>query len=188
MAKAEGYTDIFNGEDSSGTEVSHVKTISEGVENIEKTIGETNSSGTAENGARKLKMLTEMNEKLAHQDIKDAALTSSSEGLLVQSEVNDGQQIDTNISRSVSGPLITGNVEILNGKHCVTRSKKILLILDVNGLLADIIHPPPLDCKSDINISRRASKICYTISIWLLSISNLLVLFLAITYILSIIA
>ncbi|KAK1423357.1 hypothetical protein QVD17_18656 [Tagetes erecta] len=139
MAKAEAYTDVING----------VKALSKGVENIEKAIGETSSSGTKsgdDNGelSRKRKRLTPTNDKLAHHDIKDTEIakyrlqdTSSSEGLVVQSQVNDGQHIDTN-------------------KHCVMRSKKILLILDVNGLLADIILPPPNDCKSDINISRRA--------------------------------
>lgn len=35
--------------------------------------------------------------------------------------------------------------------------RKKLLILDVNGLLADIVHPPPKECKADTNILRRAS-------------------------------
>ncbi|KAI8541737.1 hypothetical protein RHMOL_Rhmol08G0085400 [Rhododendron molle] len=34
--------------------------------------------------------------------------------------------------------------------------RKKLLILDVNGLLADIVHPPPKECKADTNILRRA--------------------------------
>lgn len=36
--------------------------------------------------------------------------------------------------------------------------KKKLLILDINGLLADIIRPPPKKYKSDINIAGRASE------------------------------
>lgn len=47
----------------------------------------------------------------------------------------------------------------------LTKSKKVLLILDVNGLLADIIHPPPKDCKSDIRILKRASKVSSTCAI-----------------------
>ncbi|KAI3824098.1 hypothetical protein L1987_05547 [Smallanthus sonchifolius] len=151
--KSRRLREIVNGEmDSSGKEVI-VKTIS-GVGNTEKANGEMSSSGITSldaNGAtsRKRKRLIETieaNKKLAHCDIEDTEIancrlqiTPSSERLLVQSQVNDGQQIDTNID-----------------KYCVTRSKKMLLILDVNGLLADIIHPPPKDCKSDINISRRA--------------------------------
>ncbi|XP_059452173.1 uncharacterized protein LOC132182837 isoform X2 [Corylus avellana] len=38
----------------------------------------------------------------------------------------------------------------------VGHSKKKLLILDINGLLADIIRPPPKKYKSDINIAGRA--------------------------------
>lgn len=35
-------------------------------------------------------------------------------------------------------------------------SRKKLLILDVNGVLADVVSPPPKGCKGDINILRRA--------------------------------
>ncbi|KAF8010103.1 hypothetical protein BT93_J0918 [Corymbia citriodora subsp. variegata] len=34
--------------------------------------------------------------------------------------------------------------------------RRKLLILDINGLLADIVSPPPKDYKADINIARRA--------------------------------
>lgn len=99
-----------------------------------------------------------------NDSIKD---THSSEG---------GQQMDMNIARSLSEKLTIGNEEILNDQNViassfkdsanhhemqpvrtlVTKSKKKLLILDVNGLLADIIHPPPKDCKSDTRILKRA--------------------------------
>ncbi|KAF5480188.1 hypothetical protein F2P56_000954 [Juglans regia] len=36
--------------------------------------------------------------------------------------------------------------------------RKKLLILDINGLLADIVRPPPKKCKSDINIAGRFSR------------------------------
>lgn len=42
-------------------------------------------------------------------------------------------------------------------------SRKKLLILDVNGVLADVVSPPPKGCKGDINILRRASENCYSI-------------------------
>ncbi|KAL5582132.1 hypothetical protein UlMin_014574 [Ulmus minor] len=35
-------------------------------------------------------------------------------------------------------------------------SRRKLLVLDINGLLADIVSPPPKEQKADINISRRA--------------------------------
>lgn len=45
-------------------------------------------------------------------------------------------------------------------RHIATRSpvcsRRKLLILDINGLLVDIIMPPPLDCKADRHISGRA--------------------------------
>lgn len=37
-------------------------------------------------------------------------------------------------------------------------SRRKLLILDVNGVLADVVSPPPKDRKGDINILRRASE------------------------------
>lgn len=36
--------------------------------------------------------------------------------------------------------------------------RKKLLILDINGLLADIVSPLPKEHKADINIARQASK------------------------------
>ncbi|XP_027073833.1 uncharacterized protein [Coffea arabica] len=45
-------------------------------------------------------------------------------------------------------------------RHIAARSpvcsRRKLLILDINGLLADIVMPPPLDCKADTHISGRA--------------------------------
>lgn len=38
------------------------------------------------------------------------------------------------------------------------RPRRKLLILDVNGLLADIVNPAPLDCRADNYISGRASE------------------------------
>ncbi|KAJ1421515.1 putative FCP1 isogenyy domain-containing protein C1271.03c family [Sesbania bispinosa] len=37
--------------------------------------------------------------------------------------------------------------------------KKRLLVLDVNGLLADIVSSPPKDQKADATIRRKASKV-----------------------------
>lgn len=41
-----------------------------------------------------------------------------------------------------------------------SRSRKKLLILDINGLLADIVSPPPKEYKADTKIARRASENC----------------------------
>ncbi|XP_076905586.1 uncharacterized protein LOC143561360 [Bidens hawaiensis] len=70
--------------------------------------------------------------------------------------VNDGQRADANVVGSVSEKLTIRDVEILKGKDSVNRSKKMLLILDVNGLLVDVVQPPPKNCKPDIRILKRA--------------------------------
>lgn len=41
--------------------------------------------------------------------------------------------------------------------------KKKLIILDINGLLADVVSPPPKDRKADATIARRASKDCFVL-------------------------
>lgn len=41
--------------------------------------------------------------------------------------------------------------------------KKRLIVLDINGLLAAIVSPPPKDRKPDISIGRRASKNGYSL-------------------------
>ncbi|KAK9052481.1 hypothetical protein SSX86_029110 [Deinandra increscens subsp. villosa] len=143
------------------SEIFHVKTVSEEVGKVEKANGEAST---------KKKRKKTKNKKLAtsvilnpHNNIEDTEIanrgqqdTPSSEELRVQSQVNDGQRIETNIIRSLSENLTIGNVENPNNKNFVTRSKKMLLILDVNGLLVEVIHPPPKDCTPDIKISKRA--------------------------------
>lgn len=106
-----------------------------------------------------------------HDDIEDTEIAKS-----VQSHVYDDQQMDTNMVRSLYAKLTIEDVEIPKDQNLVdstlkdfanhhgvelmrnhvAKSRKKLLILDVNGLLADIISPPPKDCKSDKNILRRA--------------------------------
>lgn len=39
-------------------------------------------------------------------------------------------------------------------------ARKKLLIMDLNGLLADIVSNPPKGCKPDIKIMRRAGENC----------------------------
>lgn len=41
--------------------------------------------------------------------------------------------------------------------------RKRLIILDVNGLLADVVCPPPEDHMADVTIEGRASKNCFVI-------------------------
>ncbi|KAI7744777.1 hypothetical protein M8C21_005133 [Ambrosia artemisiifolia] len=127
---------INDGVGSIETEIIDVKMVSEEVERTEKANGEA---------SKKRKRRRRRNKKLP-----------TGEELRVQAQVNDCQQVDTRIVRSPSEKLRIGDVEIFNKKNFFTRSKKMLLILDLNGLLADVINPPPKDCKPDIKISRRA--------------------------------
>ncbi|KAL8266276.1 hypothetical protein R6Q59_003620 [Mikania micrantha] len=167
-SKGEEHTKTDNGEASSGlnstfdvkSQMSE-ETVSEiiDVERVSEEVGKTaEASGEA---SKKKKKKKTKNKKLAtsailnpFNNIEDTKSgqqgTPSGKELSTQSQVNDGQQMDTNTVRTI------GNVKFFNGKDLITRSKKILLILDVNGLLADVINPPPKNCKPDIKISRRA--------------------------------
>lgn len=163
-SKKEEYPETANGETSSSTNsnfdvkslipeetVNGVKTVSEEVENTGNANGE--ASIKRKRKIRKKNLATSGQEE-----------NSLSEELSVQSQVNDGQLIHKSIVRPLSekpGDGV-GNVEIVNNKDSITRSKKMLLILDVNGLLGDVIYTPPKDCKPDIRIAKRASKICST--------------------------
>jgi hypothetical protein len=51
-----------------------------------------------------------------------------------------------------------GNNMSINISSCLRLRKKKLLILDLNGLLVDIVSPPPCHAKADTIIQRKASK------------------------------
>ncbi|CAN4081635.1 unnamed protein product [Withania somnifera] len=51
-----------------------------------------------------------------------------------------------------SGPIEPGDFCMMR----VPRLRRKLLILDVNGLLADVVNPPPKDCRPDACFARRA--------------------------------
>lgn len=51
-----------------------------------------------------------------------------------------------------SAPISPDDFCMMRGSHL----KRKLLILDVNGLLADVVYPPPKDCKADACFARRA--------------------------------
>lgn len=83
-----------------------------------------------------------------------------------QCKDNGGIVSSPNLAESADGQIVSmtpaaQRVEAANPLCLVPfqvpeRVRKKLLILDLNGLLADIVLPPPPDCKSDTNISRRA--------------------------------
>lgn len=58
--------------------------------------------------------------------------------------------------KDVDDSLMGSNLSL--GKTLVSFPRRKLLVLDINGLLVDIVHPPPKHCKADKNIFRRASE------------------------------
>ncbi|KAG5621520.1 hypothetical protein H5410_006738 [Solanum commersonii] len=63
-----------------------------------------------------------------------------------------------------SAPISSDDFCMMRGSHL----KRKLLILDVNGLLADVVYPPPKDCKADACFARRARKIIVKVVDYLL--------------------
>ncbi|XP_074273390.1 uncharacterized protein LOC141596999 [Silene latifolia] len=67
-----------------------------------------------------------------------------------------------NVNEPISFANISGNSNLLNilnyfpQKAPVVCSRKKLLILDINGILADIVYPPPKGYKADTKIAGRA--------------------------------
>ncbi|XP_059645549.1 uncharacterized protein LOC132287079 isoform X2 [Cornus florida] len=72
------------------------------------------------------------------------------------------RSFDTIVTKHVPLAIISKRDNLLEVSHplpersLVNYSRRKLLILDLNGLLADIVFPPPKVCKSDINILGRA--------------------------------
>ncbi|KAL7608119.1 hypothetical protein Lser_V15G12925 [Lactuca serriola] len=144
VLKAESYSDILKG-----------KMVTKGEEYTELS-QLTNVANTASQEASRKRKRRKAKGKCVILNLNDN--TSSIQDLPTQ--------MDTIITKSHPEKLIIGSIQILidysylNGiqimkTHVATSAKK-LLILDVNGLLADIVSPPPKDLKSDKNISRRA--------------------------------
>ncbi|KVI02590.1 probable C-terminal domain small phosphatase [Cynara cardunculus var. scolymus] len=143
---------------------------------------ETASIDVNDEASRKRKRQLARDKKAAivilnpHDNIGDTEIANSGsghlpslEGLAAQSHIDGGKQIDKNMVRSLYAKMTIEDVEIPKDQNLgdsslkdfvmrnhVAMSRKKLLVLDVNGLLADIIFPPPKDCKSDKNILRRA--------------------------------
>ncbi|KAK3032554.1 hypothetical protein RJ639_036793 [Escallonia herrerae] len=112
----------------------------------------------------RLKQVTEKNERV-QEELEQAANrsflcggSSTLEGKSRKEHPFPDADVIKHVSLAVVGKLIDG----LKVSHppvertLVTFSRRKLIILDINGLLADIVTPPPKECKADINISRRA--------------------------------
>ncbi|PWA44654.1 HAD-like domain-containing protein [Artemisia annua] len=166
-----GYTEFVDDKmDSTGTETTDVMDVSEGAENTGQVNGEMGSSGTTslESNGEAIKRRKRRKKKKKpvegvilnpHDNMEDAEIVDSELEDIPSSDI----PVNMTIVRTLAQKLPIGNVEILNDhnggdpkSNHVIRSRKMLLVLDVNGLLADIIQPPPKDRKSDINIKKRA--------------------------------
>lgn len=86
-----------------------------------------------------------------HRDKSDR--TADGPNLTSEEIVTENGQSNSIIEEKCSSGELANNLT----KHVQAKRKK-LLVLDINGLLADIISPIPKDYKSDINIARRASE------------------------------
>lgn len=83
----------------------------------------------------------------------------NSEERAISSGVYENKQLCHAVAIEENSCSEISQIPLLRAPIGLLRKKK-LLILDINGLLADIVRPPPKKCKSDINIAGRASEKC----------------------------
>ncbi|KAM3342667.1 putative C-terminal domain small phosphatase isoform X1 [Capsicum galapagoense] len=95
---------------------------------------------------------------LGHQEIQTEVTTTLLEKGPVKKKKRRKRKLMKALNKSElvmqvnSAPITPGDLCMMTG--CRLRRK--LLILDVNGLLADIVNPPPKDCNPDACFARRA--------------------------------
>ncbi|KAK3012275.1 hypothetical protein RJ639_012945, partial [Escallonia herrerae] len=113
---------------------------------------------------RRLKQVTEKNERVQEgleQAVNGSFLCGGSSTLEGKSR-KEHSFPDSDMIKHVSLAVVDKLIDGLKVSHppvertLVTFPRRKLVILDINGLLADIVTPPPKECKADINISRRA--------------------------------
>lgn len=97
---------------------------------------------------------------LGHLEIQTEATTT----LFEKSPVKKKRRKKRSVMKALNNSELIMQVHsapISPGDFCMTRGlrlKRKLLILDVNGLLADVVNPPPKDCMPDACFARRASE------------------------------
>lgn len=97
---------------------------------------------------------------LGHQEIQTEATTTLLEKGPVKKKKRRKRKLMKALNKSElvmqvnSAPITPGDLCMMTGR----RLRRKLLILDVNGLLADIVNPPPKDCNPDACFARRASE------------------------------
>ncbi|XP_009800436.2 uncharacterized protein [Nicotiana sylvestris] len=93
------------------------------------------------------------NAKVANDAIEEVSLFEagriSVESCSERTQLTDKSEL---IMHFHSAPIRPGDFRMIGGP----RMRRKLLILDVNGLLADVVNPPPKNCNPDACFSRRA--------------------------------
>lgn len=93
-----------------------------------------------------------------------ASLSTLGDALAEDKSEEKSTSSSVDVTEHVSSLIINKRDNLLEFSHSslevvpIGHPSKKLLILDINGLLADIVSPPPKEYKSDINIARRASE------------------------------
>ncbi|XP_052204326.1 uncharacterized protein LOC127809518 [Diospyros lotus] len=113
--------------------------------------------------------MEEKNEKFGHgaqQAVQRSSVYDQKAIKVTSADSNSNREhtsfnLDLDATRHVSVVVLNKEDNILKVLHpspgrMNTHRERKLLVLDVNGLLADIVCPPPKDCKADTNILRRA--------------------------------
>ncbi|KAJ1382324.1 HAD-like superfamily [Sesbania bispinosa] len=96
---------------------------------------------------------------IPEEDIKDRMNTESTVSDERKNDKEFSSYPDEMKTVSASGIIEEVSSEILRISFAGTQDgslKKKLLVLDINGVLADIVSPPPKDHKADATIARRA--------------------------------
>jgi len=93
--------------------------------------------------------------------------TVSTESTVVVAKGKNNEELSSpaDEDKTVSAPVINEDLSAEISNISVPETpfrplKKRLIVLDINGLLADVVSPPPKDSVADKTIARRASKNC----------------------------
>ena len=106
-----------------------------------------------------LTLMEGKNEKFEHEMEQALEILSIDEQKNIK--VTSADSKSERIHRSYDLDKEDNFLEVSNpspGRAPVACLRRKLLVLDINGLLADIVSPPPKECKADKNILRRASE------------------------------
>lgn len=111
----------------------------------------------------------ERRKKLVRRIPKEGIKNTTNTESAVVDETNSDKQVScSNELRKLSGSSINTDrqktLRISTVRPSILCLKKKLIVLDLNGLLVDMVSPPPKYCKADAIIGRKASEkqLCYS--------------------------